>query len=159
MFVFNYVNNRLPICFRRRKRLIKLTFIKTELIPSSHSCCCGETDCNRVPVVHHPLAPETCADGEIPGTWQGYSCPSDPALPPSFSQSPFITWPSADGSCLLINLLILSQHEVFLTSSLAKECPLDSITKVLLSSLRTELAITPSFVFLGNSNILQKTPN
>lgn len=66
-------------------------------MPSSHSCCCGEADCNRVHVVLQPLVSAPCAGGDISGTWQGHSCPSDPALPTSVSQCPFITWPSADG--------------------------------------------------------------
>lgn len=59
--------------------------------------------------------------------------------------------PPPDKSAHLIPVFI------FLTASLATECPLDSITNVLLTSLKTDLAKTPSFVFIENSNILQKT--
>lgn len=80
---------------QEEEEINKNNFYQDRVNPHSHSRCCGEADCNRVPVVHQPLPP--CAGGAISGTWQGHSCPSDPALLPSFPQSPFITWPSADG--------------------------------------------------------------
>lgn len=113
VFVFNYVKNRLSICFRRKKRLIKSTFTKTELVPSSHSWCCGEADCNRVHLVHQTLAPALCAGGDTPGTWQGHGCPSDPALPLYFFQVHSSLAPVQMVPCLLLNLLILSQYLVF----------------------------------------------
>lgn len=69
VFAFNNVNNRPPICFRRKTKLIKLTFTKTEILPGSLPGHCGEADCARVHVVPQPFASGPCAGGgKISGT-------------------------------------------------------------------------------------------
>lgn len=58
------------ICFRRKKKSIKLTLTKTEILPSSLPGHCGEADGNRVRVVPRPFAPGPRAGGgKISGTW------------------------------------------------------------------------------------------
>lgn len=155
LFVFNNVKSRPLICFRRKRKLLKLTFTKTEILPNSLPCHCGEIDYNRVHVVPSHLPQDPCWLWEdlrhmgkataILLTLLFYPLP----LKARSSLGPVQMAPRLPVSPLTSVWSIL-------TASLAKELPPDGIIRVSLTCLRIELAKSQSFRFIGNSNILNK---